>query len=64
LYKNSISIKGQLVKQLIRDQLSAGQHSVVWNGKDDNGKSVSSGIYFYKLKTENYEKIKRMVLLK
>ena len=61
---NIYNIKGQKVKQLISDQLPEGQHSVVWNGKDDNGKSVSSGIYFYKLKTENYEKTKRMVLLK
>ena len=58
------NIKGQKVKQLLNEQLSAGQHSAFWNGKDDDGKSVSSGIYFYKLKTGNYEKTKRMVLLK
>ena len=58
------NIKGQFVKQLVSDQLSVGEHSVVWDGKADNGKSVSSGIYFYKLKTSNYEKTKRMVLLK
>jgi len=58
------NIKGQKIKQLISDQLSAGQHSVVWNGKDDNGKSVSSGIYFYKLKTANFEKTKKMILMK
>jgi len=58
------NIKGQKVKQLVSDQLSAGQHSVVWNGKDDNGKSVSSGIYFYKLKTDSVKKTKKMVLVK
>ena len=58
------NIKGQKVKQLVSDQLLAGKHSVIWNGKDDYGKSVSSGIYFYKLKTGTYEKTKRMVLLK
>jgi len=52
------------VKQLISEQLSAGQHSVMWNGRDINGKQVGSGIYFYKFKTRNYEKTKRMVLLK
>jgi len=61
---NIYNIKGQKVKQLVSDYLSVGQHSVVWNGKDDNGKSVSSGIYFYKLKTGNYEETKRMVLIK
>ena len=58
------NLEGQKVKQLISEQLSAGQHSVVWNGKDDNGKSVSSGIYFYKLQAGDYQKVKKMVLLK
>jgi len=61
---NIYNIKGQKVKQLVSEQLSAGQHSVIWNGKDSNDKSVSSGIYFYKLETENYEKTKRMILMK
>ena len=38
--------------------MSGGQHSVIWNGKDNNGKSVSSGVYFFKLKTENLRKLK------
>jgi len=58
------NIKGQKVKQLVSDQLSVGQHSVVWNGKDNNGKSVSSGIYFYKLKSGSFEKTKKMILMK
>ncbi|MDP8202583.1 MAG: right-handed parallel beta-helix repeat-containing protein [Candidatus Tenebribacter burtonii] len=61
---NIYNIKGQKVKQLVSDQLSAGQHSIRWDGIDDNGKNVSSGIYFYKLKTKGYVKTKRMVLLK
>jgi len=61
---NIYNINGQKVKQLVYDQLSAGQHTVVWNGKDENNKSVSSGIYFYKLKSNNYEKTKKMILLK
>ena len=48
----------------LSDQLSAGQHSVIWNGKDNNGKSVSSGIYFYKLKKGKYQKVKKMILMK
>ena len=61
---NVYNIKGQKVKQLISEQLLTGQHSVVWDGKDNNGKSVSSGIYFYKLKTDSFEKTKKMILLK
>lgn len=58
------NLKGQKVKQLVCDQVLAGQHSVIWNGKNNNGKSVSSGIYFYKLKTDNFEKTKKMILMK
>ncbi|MCD4797288.1 MAG: FG-GAP-like repeat-containing protein [Candidatus Cloacimonetes bacterium] len=47
------NIKGQKVKTLLNEHLAKGEHSVVWNGKDDSGKSVSSGIYFYKLSVEN-----------
>ncbi len=49
------NIKGQKVKQLVSNsanQLSAGQHSVVWDGTDENNKPVSSGIYMYQLKID------------
>lgn len=58
------NIKGQKVKQLVCDQLSAGQHSVVWNGMNGKGESVTSGVYFYKLKTDNFEKTNKMILLR
>jgi hypothetical protein len=58
------NLKGQKVKQLIKDQLSAGQHTAVWNGLDDEGKSVTSGVYFYKLKAGNFEQTKKMILMK
>jgi hypothetical protein len=58
------NIKGQKVKQLVSGQLSAGDHSVVWNGNDDFGEQVSSGIYFYRIRNNNREIIKKMVLMK
>jgi len=58
------NLKSQKVKQLVSDQLSAGHHSVVWNGTDDKNKPVSSGIYFYKMKSGNFEQTKKMILLK
>ena len=58
------NLKGQKVKQLISDQLSAGQHSVVWDGRDDHNKPVSSGIYFYKLKAGEYSQTRKMILIK
>jgi FlgD Ig-like domain len=58
------NIKGQKVKQLVSDQLSAGQHDVEWNGEDDDGKTVSSGIYFCRLKCGDVIQTKRMLMLK
>jgi len=43
------NIKGQKVKILIHNKLAKGSHSIIWNGDDNKGKSVSSGLYFYKL---------------
>lgn len=59
------SIKGQKVRQLVSNQLSAGQHSTVWNGNDDSGEPVSSGVYFYKLNVNGKTAAtKKMLLLK
>ena len=58
------NIKGQKVKTLYSGISEEGKHSVIWNGIDSNGKTVSSGIYFYKLKTESKELTRKMLLLK
>jgi photosystem II stability/assembly factor-like uncharacterized protein len=58
------NIKGQLVNTLVNEHLLAGQHSVVWDGTNQDHNPVSSGIYFYKFKTNEYERIQKMVLLK
>ena len=58
------NLKGQKVKTLIDEKLPAGNHQVVWGGKDDNNKAVSSGIYFYKMNCGDYTSIKKMILMK
>ena len=59
------NIKGQKVKQLVSNQFSAGQHSVIWNGKDQNKNPVSTGVYFYKLNINNKTKgIKKCLMVK
>ncbi len=59
------NIKGQKVKTLVNKVLPAGEHSVVWNGKDEKGKNVSSGIYFYKLIVDDKTiETKKCLLLK
>ena len=54
---------GQKIKTLIAEQKPAGVHIIKWNGKDEEGRSVSSGVYFYSLETRNFRQVKKMVLL-
>ena len=58
------SVTGQLVRALIDDRVAPGRHSVGWNGRDDAGRHVSSGLYLYRLETETESVTKRMTLLK
>lgn len=58
------NILGQEVKSLLNNQEAAGAHQVVWDGKDASGKSVSSGIYLYKLVTPSFVETKKMTLMK
>jgi hypothetical protein len=50
---------------LINNELvSAGTHKVTWNGKNKNGLTVSTGMYFYSLEWAGMKKVKSMTLLK
>ncbi len=61
---NIYNVKGQLVKTLIKGNVEAGSHSVVWNGTNSSDQAVASGVYYYKLKTENQTLTKKMILMK
>ncbi len=58
------NIIGQKIRTLINSDLPAGNHSVIWDGLDDNKNTVGSGIYFYRLNNSEYAIIKKMLLLK
>ncbi|MCF7794376.1 MAG: T9SS type A sorting domain-containing protein [Candidatus Cloacimonetes bacterium] len=58
------NLKGQKVKQLVNCQLEAGHHSAIWNGTDETGKTVSSGVYFYKMNSGNFHETRKMILMK
>lgn len=57
------NIRGQRVKALLKGKVPEGNHSIIWNGKDDNSKKLGNGIYFYKLSTGKNEIIKKMLLM-
>ena len=58
------NMRGQRVKTLVDERVTIGVHSVVWDGTDSVGQSVSSGIYLYKMVTDDFSEIKKMMLLK
>ena len=58
------NISGQLVKTLVNEQQRAGNYKLSWDGRDESGKKVSSGIYFYKFKTDDYTETRKMTLLR
>ncbi len=58
------NLRGQLVKTLINEVKETGNHTAFWNGTNNSNKSVSSGIYFYKMKSGNYSSTKKMILMK
>lgn len=58
------NIAGQKVRTLVNGTQSASFYKVVWDGKNDNGMSVATGTYFYKLVSGNYSKIVKMTLMK
>ncbi len=57
------NVRGQKIKTLVDRYQTSGSHSIIWNGDDENGNPVSSGLYFYKLHTVKMIKTRKMVLL-
>ncbi len=55
---------GELVNVLVEDNQNKGRYQVTWNGKDSHGNSLSSGVYFYRMKTDEYSNANKMLLLK
>jgi len=58
------NILGRQVAILAQGELPAGRHRIVFDGKDSGGEPLSSGIYFYRLKTDEYTQSRKMTLLK
>ena len=58
------SVKGQLIRTLVEKDMMAGPHSVRWDGRDDSGRSLASGVYFYSLSTPHVKESRKMILLR
>ena len=58
------NIMGQKIRELVADNFQAGTHSILWDGRDDNGNTVSSGIYISRLKNGEHVAVKQMTMIK
>jgi len=58
------NLLGERIRVLADQEFTAGEHSLVWDGRDAKGKIVSSGVYFYRLKGEDYSETKKMIFIK
>jgi len=58
------NIKGELVCTLVNQYKEAGHHTVIWDGKNENGEEVASGVYFYRMVSNDFKATKKMIMLK
>ena len=57
-------VNGRLVKNLLNERRSGGRHSVQWNGTNNSGSTVPSGIYFYRINAGEFNATRKMILLR
>jgi len=58
------NLSGQLVRTLIDAPQAAGRFQINWDGKDETGNGVASGVYLYRLEAGNFAETKKMILLR
>lgn len=58
------SIHGKLIKNLVDDFKQEGLHWTAWSGHDNRGNQVTSGLYFYRMKTGTYQETRRLIYIK
>jgi len=58
------NLLGQVVNTLVDENMPAGEHAILWNGKNERSEDVASGVYFYRIKAGDYESVRRMTLLR
>jgi len=58
------NVAGQLVRTLMNGTKDIGSYTVTWDGKNDRGGAVASGVYFYKMETKDFSQTKKMVMLR
>lgn len=58
------NLQGQRVRVLVNGQLPGGRHTAAWDGRDDSGRALNSGVYWCRIEAEAFTKTQRVILLK
>ncbi len=58
------NVAGQRIRSLVNETKPAGTYTEIWDGKNDGGRSVATGIYFYRFMAGGYSEVKKMILLR
>jgi flagellar hook assembly protein FlgD len=58
------NVLGQKVRTLLNEKMEAGYYSVDWDGRNDLGVQVGSGIYIYRFSADSYHRVQKMILMK
>ena len=61
---NIYNVLGQKITTLVDQTLSSGNKRVVWDGTDSSGRTVQSGIYFYRIQAGDFTQTRKMMMLK
>ena len=61
---NVYDVRGALIKTLVNNPVTGGRHVVTWDGTNNRGAQVSSGVYFSRFSTGGYKEVKKMLLLR
>lgn len=57
------NVFGRMIRTLVDGSMKPGEHRIVWDGRDNQGRKVASGVYFYKLEAGEFRAMKKMILL-
>ncbi|MFQ5865304.1 MAG: FlgD immunoglobulin-like domain containing protein, partial [bacterium] len=64
VHLNIYDLRGRLVRALVDEDKQPGRYTVRWDGRDDQGKVVSSGLYFYRVEVGGFRSTKKMMLVR
>lgn len=61
---NIYDVLGQKIRSLVSENISPGTYKVVWDGRDDYGREMSSGVYIYRLKADEFSASRKLLIIR